>query len=116
MEMMVFPAFLLVLIFHYAPLPGIVTAFQPFKPRLGILRSPFVGLEQFEEILMVPPAGQVIVNTLIIASLKIIFNPVIPFIFAILLNETGKFVFFDIRFPGGNVNDYQSSAKSSNSL
>jgi putative aldouronate transport system permease protein len=93
LHLMVLPAFLLVLIFHYAPLPGIVMAFQSFKPWLGILGSPFVGLEQFEKILMIPQARQVIINTLIIASLKIIFNLVIPFTFAILLNETRKLVF-----------------------
>jgi putative aldouronate transport system permease protein len=90
---MVLPAFLLVLIFHYFPLPGIVMAFQNFKPWLGIFHSPWVGFDQFRKILMVSQARQAIVNTLIIASLKIIFNLIIPFTFAILLSETRNVVF-----------------------
>ena len=93
LHMMLMPAFLLVLVFHYFPLPGLVMAFQSFKPWLGIAGSPWVGFEQFEKILMVSQARQAIINTLVIASLKISCHLVVPFTFAILLSETRNVVF-----------------------
>ncbi len=35
LHLLVMPAFILALIFNYGPLPGIVMAFQEFKPWLG---------------------------------------------------------------------------------
>jgi putative aldouronate transport system permease protein len=90
---MVMPAFILVLVFHYFPLPGLVMAFQNFKPWLGITGSPFVGFEHFQKLLLVGQARQAIINTFIIASLKIVFHLVIPFTFAIFLNETRYVIF-----------------------
>lgn len=87
LHLLVFPAFLLVLIFQYAPLPGLIMAFQDFKPWLGFFNSPWIGLEQFQKMLEFPQSRQVIVNTFIISSLKIIFQLLVPFVFALLLNE-----------------------------
>ncbi len=87
LHLMVLPALLLILIFQYAPLPGLVMAFQNFKPYLGFTKSPWVGLEQFYKLFEFPETRQVIVNTFIIASLKIVFQFIVPFVFAMLLNE-----------------------------
>lgn len=87
MHLMVLPALVLVIIFQYAPLPGLVMAFQEFKPWLGFTGSPWVGLEQFRKIIEFPQARQVIWNTLVISSFKIVFQLVVPFVFALLLNE-----------------------------
>ncbi|MDF2962143.1 MAG: multiple-sugar transport system permease yteP [Paenibacillus sp.] len=87
LHILVLPAFVLVFIFQYAPLPGLIMAFQNFKPYLGFLNSPWVGLEQFNKLIEFPETRQVIVNTFIIASLKIIFQLIVPFVFALLLNE-----------------------------
>lgn len=87
LHLLVLPAFLLVLIFQYAPLPGLVMAFQDFKPWLGFFNSPWIGMEQFQKMLEFPQSRQVIVNTFIISGLKIIFQLLVPFVFALLLNE-----------------------------
>lgn len=87
LHILVLPAFLLVLVFQYAPLPGLIMAFQNFKPYLGFFNSPWVGLDQFHKLIEFPETRQVIVNTFIIASLKIVFHLAVPFVFALLLNE-----------------------------
>lgn len=87
------PAVVLALIFSYAPLPGLVMAFMDFKPYLGFSESPWVGLDQFKRLIEFDDAKQVIWNTLIISSLKIIFNLVVPIAFAIFLNEVRKMAF-----------------------
>lgn len=81
------PAVTIALIFNYAPMPGIVLAFQDYKPWLGISGSPWVGLEQFRMLVDFPDVRQVIYNTFLIALLKIIFHLIVPVLFALLLNE-----------------------------
>lgn len=87
LHLMVLPAFLVVLLFQYGPLPGLIMAFQQYKPWLGFTDSPFVGLDQFAKMWEFPQSRQVILNTLIIASLKVLFQLIVPFVFALLLNE-----------------------------
>lgn len=87
------PAVILAFAFSYAPLPGIIMAFMDFKPYLGFSESPWVGLEQFKRMIEFEDAKQVIWNTLIISTMKIILNLVVPIVFAILLNEVRKIAF-----------------------
>lgn len=85
--LMLVPAFLWLIFFSIVPMFGIVMAFQDYNPGLGMLRSPFVGLENFEYMLQISDVRQAILNTVIIAVGKIIGNIAVPLIFAILLNE-----------------------------
>src|SRR5690625_5914830 len=87
------PAVVLAFVFSYAPLPGIIMAFMDFKPYLGFSESPWVGLEQFKRMIEFEDAKQVIWNTLIISTMKIILNLIVPIVFAILLNEVRKIAF-----------------------
>ena len=45
--MMALPGMLLVLIFSYIPMIGIILAFKNFNPNLGIFGSKWVGLDNF---------------------------------------------------------------------
>jgi len=87
LHLMLLPAFVLVLLFQYLPMLGTVMAFQDFKPWSGFFRSEWVGLEHFRAIFERKDSSQVIWNTLVIASLKIVFIIVVPVAFALLLNE-----------------------------
>ncbi len=87
LHVMVLPALILTVLFSYFPMMGIIMAFQEFKPWLGFGNSPWVGLTHFETLLAFPETRQVIVNTLVISILKIIFNILVPLVFALLLNE-----------------------------
>ncbi|WP_227793517.1 ABC transporter permease [Paenibacillus guangzhouensis] len=90
---MLLPAVLITIIFSYVPMGGLVMAFQNFKPYDGIWGSKFVGLEHFRYLFEYPDSKQVIINTLVISSLKICFGLIVPFVFAILLNEVRKMFF-----------------------
>lgn len=41
------PILIYYILFHYLPMGGLAIAFEDFKPRLGIFKSPFVGLQNF---------------------------------------------------------------------
>lgn len=86
-HIMILPSLIFLLVFAYLPLGGIVMAFQDFKPWLGIGGSAWVGWDNFKYLFERQDSVEVIMNTLIIASLKIVFNLAAPFTFAIFLNE-----------------------------
>lgn len=81
------PAIVCVIIFNYAPMGGLVMAFQDYKPWLGIMGSEFVGLDNFKQIFAFKDSIQVIINTIIIAVWKIGLGLIVPVITALLLNE-----------------------------
>jgi putative aldouronate transport system permease protein len=87
LHFMVLPAVLLVFVFSYLPMTGIVMAFQDYKAGLGISGSPWVGLKHFRYMLENEYFLQITWNTLFFACSKIVMNLFIPFIFALLLNE-----------------------------
>ena len=93
LHLMLLPAAIVTLIFAYVPMGGLIMAFQDFKPYDGMLGSKFIGLEHFRFMFEYPDSKQVIWNTLIISSLKIVFGLIVPFAFAILLNEVRKMFF-----------------------
>lgn len=93
LHLMILPAALVTFIFAYMPMGGLVMAFQDFKPYDGIWGSKFVGLTHFKFMFEYPDSKEVIWNTLIISGLKIVFGLIVPFIFAVLLNEIRKIMF-----------------------
>ncbi|WP_077624669.1 ABC transporter permease [Sediminibacillus massiliensis] len=93
LHVLVIPAVIVALIFQYAPMGGLIMAFQDYKPWLGFFNSPFVGFEHFKTMFQYDDARQVIWNTLIISVLKIIFQVLVPLVFALLLNEVVKMKF-----------------------
>lgn len=84
---MLLPAIVLALIFCYAPMGGLIMAFQNYKPWLGITDSEFVGLDNFKQIFAFKESYQSIINTFIIAVSKMILGLIFPIIVALLLNE-----------------------------
>lgn len=84
---MMMPGMIMLFIFVFVPLFGSLMAFQNYVPAKGILGSKWVGLENFKFIFSLPDSRQVFVNTLVIAFAKLIFNIIVPVLFAILLNE-----------------------------
>lgn len=84
---MLIPALLLIFVYRYVPMFGVVMAFQRFNPGLGFLRSPWIGLENFEYVALLPGSFRVLLNTLYIAFMKISANLLVPIVVSILLNE-----------------------------
>lgn len=85
--LMTLPGLLWMIFFNFVPMGGIVMAFQNFNPGKGFLGSKWVGLNNFRYLFMMRDSTRVITNTLIIASSKVIFNLIVPLIFALMLNE-----------------------------
>lgn len=84
---MLLPGIALLLVFSVIPMLGIVIAFQDFQPTLGIFRSDWVGWENFQYMFDLPDSRTIFVNTLSIASLKIVAGMAVPFVFALMLHE-----------------------------
>lgn len=88
LHMMILPAFILLIIFSYVPMAGIVIAFQKFIPAKGLFgNQQWVGLKNFQYVMALPNFKNVVFNTVFIGSMKIILGLIIPIIVAILLNE-----------------------------
>lgn len=87
LHIMLLPCVILVLIFSYGPMVGIVVAFQKYNPRLGMFASPLVGLKNFADLLELPDTLQVLFNTVFIAFMKILGGLIVPILYALLLNE-----------------------------
>ena len=81
------PMFLYVLFFNYYPMYFWITAFQDFKPGLGVMRSPWVGLRNFEWLFNRPDFINSIRNTLAMSVINLVFGTVSAVLLAVLLNE-----------------------------
>ena len=90
LHLMLLPAIILLLIFAYLPMVGIIIAFQDFVPSGGLkgfFTSEWVALDNFKYVFGLKDFRQVLINTLVIAIMKIIAGIVVPLILALLLNE-----------------------------
>lgn len=81
------PGMLILLLFAYLPMIGIVIAFQEFNPTLGFFKSEWVGLEHVRFLFELPDTMQTVRNTVEISLMKIIAGLIVPISFALLLNE-----------------------------
>ncbi|MGN0742841.1 MAG: ABC transporter permease [Candidatus Fimadaptatus sp.] len=87
MILMTLPAVLVVFVFNYMPLYGIIIAFKNYKPALGIWGSQWVGFRYFEQFFNNAFAWRTIRNTLILSLYSFVFGFPAPIILALLLNE-----------------------------
>ena len=74
-------------IFNYAPMVGLLMAFEKFRPVKGIFGSKWVGLKNFKDFVEGPYVGRLIRNTIAIGVLDLVINFPAPIIFALILNE-----------------------------
>ena len=81
------PMFLYVLFFNYYPMYFWVTAFQDYKPKLGVAGSKWVGLKNFEWLFGREDFLNSIRNTLAMSVINLVFGTVAAVLLAVLLNE-----------------------------
>lgn len=87
------PGLLFMLIFCYAPMSGLIMAFEDFSPYNGntifdaVLHSPFAGLKYFSKLFNGPDFWQLLRNTLMISLANLCIAFPMPIILALLLNE-----------------------------
>lgn len=91
--LMLLPGFLLILIFNYGPMYGLMMAFQDFQVTKGIWGSPWVGLKHFQEFFSNENAVNALRNTLVISFLKLAFGFPAPILLALLFNELRNGIF-----------------------
>lgn len=85
--LMLLPVLIYLFIFSYIPMYGIIIAFKDFKPRMGIMGSPWVGMKYFKEFTSSIFFGRTLKNTIVLSLLNLAFGFGAPIIFALLLNE-----------------------------
>lgn len=88
--LMMLPGLIYVFINNYIPMAGIVIAFKRINYRIGILKSPFVGLDNFEYLFKTKDAWIITRNTLLYNATFIILGTILAITVAILLNEIGS--------------------------
>lgn len=87
LQILLIPGILLVLLFSYVPMYGVIMGFQNFK--LGDFPgfSEWAGLKHFQTMFADKYFGLAMRNTLVISALKMFIGFPIPILFAVLLNE-----------------------------
>ncbi len=81
------PGVLFFLVFKYAPMWGVVIAFQDYSPFKGFIKSTWVGLRNFTDFFVNPDFLRLFRNTLVMSALNLVFFFPMPIILALLLNE-----------------------------
>lgn len=84
---MLLPGLILMIIFRFVPLYGMIIAFKDYDMSKSIMESPWVGFKWFEILFTNPDFLRSIKNTLCISGLEIIFCFFGTIFFALLINE-----------------------------
>lgn len=84
---MTLPAVLLLFVFSYIPMFGLVLAFKDYRFNKGFLGSEWVGFDNFKFFFQSNDAWVVLRNTLLLNLFFIVFTLVLSVIVALMLNE-----------------------------
>lgn len=87
LQVLVLPGIILLIIFSYLPMYGLIMAFQEFHMGDFPGMSEWVGLKQFQSLFADPNFFRTLRNTLVISLLKLSVGFVCPIVFAVFLNE-----------------------------
>ena len=84
---MLLPALIYLLVFHYLPLYGIQVAFRDYRLVDGVMGSPWVGLKHFKRFFEAYYFERLIKNTLVLNINYLLWSFPFPIIVAIFLNQ-----------------------------
>jgi putative aldouronate transport system permease protein len=87
LHIMLIPSVIMLCIFAYAPMIGVLMAFQDYKPIVGFINSKWIGFDNFIYLFKNPDFYRALRNTLYIASFKYVLGVFVPLVIAILINE-----------------------------
>ena len=85
--LMLLPAVVLLLLFSYQPMAGIIMAFNEFNPSEGIFGSEWVGLEHFRTFFSSYQFWPTLKNTLEISIYSILVTFPMPIMLALMCNQ-----------------------------
>nr|WP_243767207.1 ABC transporter permease subunit [Paenibacillus agricola] len=91
--LMMVPVLAYYVIFHYTPMYGAIIAFKDYTPMKGIMGSPWVGLQHFNDFFGSYYFWRILKNTVVISSYSLIFEFPAPIILAVLINEVRNQIF-----------------------
>jgi len=88
-QLMVWPGVVLIFIFAYIPMYGVLTGFMDYNIFTGanIFENPWVGFKHFESFFIAPQFWTIMRNTIVISLLKLLIGFPAPIILALMLNE-----------------------------
>ena len=84
---MILPVIIYIAVFCYKPMYGVIIAFKNFRPAVGIMDSPWVGLKHFITFFNDYNFWRILKNTFSISALSILFGFPAPILLALLINE-----------------------------
>jgi putative aldouronate transport system permease protein len=85
--LMAAPGLLLLIVFSYLPMFGIIIAFKDYRAAQGIFDSAWVGLKNFEFLFRSPALSRITFNTIFLNGVFIITGTVAAIALALMLNE-----------------------------
>mgnify|MGYP000093313625 FL=1 len=84
---MILPVIIYIAVLCYKPMYGVIIAFKNFRPAVGIMDSPWVGLKHFITFFNDYNFWRILKNTFSISALSILFGFPAPILLALLINE-----------------------------
>lgn len=91
--LLLIPGIVLLIVFAYKPMYGIVIAFKDYSPRAGIMGSKWMGFEHFQTLFELDKFWDAFENTLIVNLLKFVFGFPASIILAIMINAVKNKIF-----------------------
>lgn len=88
--LMLAPALVYFIVFHYGPIYGVIMAFQDYKVFKGFTGSEWVGFANFNQLFSGNDFWPVLRNTLIINFYKLLLGFPAPILFALMINEVAQ--------------------------
>lgn len=85
--LLILPGLIWYIVFAYIPIYGLTLAFKKFLAKEGIFGSPWIGMDNFDNVFADPAFLQSIYTTLRINVGRLIFVFPLPIILALILNE-----------------------------
>lgn len=87
LTLLALPAIILMFIFNYLPLYGLILPFQNYSPITGALHSPFVGLKNFEFLFKTGTIWPVVLRTVAYNLVFLVLGTMMAVFIALLLFE-----------------------------
>lgn len=81
------PALILLAVFSYGPMYGVLMAFKDYSPMKGIWGSPWVGLKHFKRFVTAFNFKMLLTNTLTLSIYSLIAGFPLPILLALLVNK-----------------------------
>ena len=83
----ILPGLIYYIVFHYAPMYGVIIAFKDYNPFVGFLQSPWVGMKHFRTFFESLYFSRLLKNTFLLSFTSLVFSFPMPILFALLLYE-----------------------------